>query len=113
MTEQNLRLNKTKDIKENTDCERSVKHHSERDCMKQPEAHINVYDAEENMRDCERSIRKLTLQPSTCVSENGKGKKKIGDCERSTSNPPPHQRGDNQSKVAKETGKNRDIGVSP
>ena len=110
MTEQNLRITKTTDIKENTDCERSVKHHSESDRRKQPGAHINEYDAEENIGDCERSIRKPTLQPSRCVNENVKGI--IGDCERSTSNPPPHQRANSQLKVAKETGKNRDIGVS-
>ena len=62
MTEQNLRLTKTKDIKENTDCERSVKHHSERDRIKQLGAHHNECDQfgaskeEKNMSDFERSI---------------------------------------------------------
>ena len=57
--------------------------------------------SEKDTRDCERSIRKPTLQPSAyeyeqvtsqqsvCVSESEK-KKTIGDCERSISNPLPH-----------------------
>ena len=148
-----------REITNNTDCERSVMHHSERDreinqtnithserenislrhsesvgaseekitqanegeanldCERSSEKHPKEVQSdsrhnvqreqsngcdqlgasEEDMKDCERSI-KSTLQP--------------GDCERSISNQLPHQRGNNQSKEAKETGKNRDIGVS-